>query len=109
MDLLESVAILGGTLLAVITLAAIVAAQWRNLPEGPVPLYEMLRRQGERAASMAIASGSRDFAVAVGRCVGCTARAECRGWLDSLRGEGFEKFCANAGYVSLMRGLAERG
>ena len=107
MDMLESVAVLSGTLLVLIGLAAIIAAQWRNLPDGPVPLYEMLRRQSDRAAGMAIASGSRDFAFAIRRCVGCAARSECRAWLDSGRREGFEKFCANADYVSLMRGLAK--
>ena len=105
----ETISILGGTLLAVIAVAAIVAAQWREIPSGPVPLYEMLRRQGDRAAVMALASGSRDFAIAMRRCVGCTARAECRAWLDSGRDEGFDKFCANADYVSLMRGLAKGG
>ena len=69
----------------------------------------MLRRQSDRAASIAIASGSRDFAVAVSRCVGCAARSECRAWLDSGRDEGYGKFCINAGYVSLMRGLAKGG
>ena len=107
MDFLESVAILGGALLAVITVAAVVAAEWRNIPEGPVPLYEMLRRQGDDAAGLALASGSRDFAVALKRCVGCSAREECRSWLDSGRREGFDRFCPNAGYVSAMSGLAK--
>ena len=107
MDFLETLAILGGTLLAVIAVAAVVAAQWRNLPEGPVPLYEMLRRQSNEAAGLALASGSRDFAVALKRCVGCSAREECRSWLDSGRREGFDKFCANASYVSAMSGLTK--
>lgn len=102
----ETVSILGGTLVAVIAVAAIVAAQWREIPPGPVPLYEMLRRQSDRAAVMAIASGSRDFASAVRQCVGCAARAECRAWLDSGNRAGFEDFCANAAYVSRMRSLA---
>lgn len=107
MDLLESVAILGGTVLAVGAIAAIVAAHWRELPRGPLPLYEMLRKQSDRAAGMALASGSRDFAVAVRQCLACNAKRECRSWLESDSREGFDRFCANAAYVQNMRSLAK--
>ena len=107
MTLLESVAVLAGTFLAVTIIGAVVLAQWRGVPAGPLPLYEMLRRQNPRAATMAVASGSRDFALAVRQCVTCSARTQCRGWLDSGKREGFDEFCKNAGYVSRMRAIAE--
>ena len=107
MSFIESVAILGGTFLVVFTIGAVIMAQWRGIPAGPLPLYEMLVRQDPRAATKALASGSRDFAVAVRQCVGCSARAQCRAWLDSGSRDGFDEFCANAGYVARMRALSE--
>ena len=107
MSLIESIAILGGTFLLVFLVGAVVMAQWRGLPAGPLPLYEILVRQSPRAAGMALASGGRDFALAVRQCVTCKARTQCRAWLDSGRRDGFEEFCANEGYVSRMRTLAE--
>ena len=107
MSFIESIAILGGTFLLVVLIGAVVMVQWRGLPAGPLPLYEMLVRQSPRAAGMAIASGNRDFALAVRQCVTCSARTQCRAWLDSGRSDGFDEFCANAGYVARMRSLAE--
>ena len=107
MSYLESIAVLGGITLVVILVVAVVMAQWHGAAAGPLPLYEMLRRQNPRAATMAIASGSRDFAIAVRQCVTCTARTQCRAWLDSGEREGFDAFCGNSGYLSRMRSLAE--
>jgi hypothetical protein len=107
MNFIESVAILGGTFLVVLVIGAVVMAEWRGLPSGPLPLYEMLVRQSPRAASMALASGSRDFALAVRQCVTCDARNPCRVWLASGKRDGFDGFCANSGYVTRMRLLAE--
>lgn len=101
------IAILSGTFFLVILIGAVVMTEWRGLPAGPLPLYEMLARQSPRAASLAIASGSRDFALAVRQCVTCEQRARCRAWLDSGKQEGFEEFCANAGYVSRMHSLTK--
>ena len=84
MSLLESVAILAGTFLAMTIIGAVVLAQWRGVPAGPLPLYEMLRRQNPRSA-----------------------RTQCREWLDSGKREGFDEFCENAAYVSRMRAIAE--
>ena len=107
MSPLESAAVLGGTFLIVAIIGAILMSQWRAIAEGPLPLYEMLLRQNSRAADMAIASGGRDFALAVRRCVSCSARTQCRGWLESGKRDGFEEFCSNAGYISRMRFLAK--
>ena len=107
MSFIESIAVLGGTFFLVILIGAVVMAEWRGLPAGPLPLYEMLVRQSPRAAGMALASGSRDFALAVRQCVTCKARTQCRTWLDLGKRDGFDEFCANAGYVSRMRSLAE--
>lgn len=105
MDLLESVAFLGGAVFAVIVVAAIVMALWNRVADSPVLLYTMLRRQGDDVARLATTTGGRDFALAVNRCVRCSATARCRAFLDSGRRDGFEAFCGNANYVSNMRGI----
>lgn len=107
MSFLETVAVLSGIILTLAVVGAVVLTQWRGLEGGPVPLYDMLRRQDPRAATMAVASGSRDFALAVRRCVACDAGTRCREWLDSGSRTGFEAFCRNAGYVSRQRDLAK--
>ena len=106
MSFLELVAVLAGTFLIVLVISAIVLTQWRGMRDAPVPLYEVLRRQDPRAATMAVASGSRDFALAVRQCVACDAKTRCLARLDSGDRGGFEAFCPNAGYVSRMHGLA---
>jgi len=106
MDFLETVAFLGAGVVCAIALAAVFLAMWRGAgSDRPVLLYALLRRQGDDIARVATASGSRDFAVAVTKCVHCPATVRCRAWLDSGKRQGFEAFCANAGYVSRLRGL----
>ena len=104
MDLLESLAFSVG-LLGLIALGAVAIGLWRGTPDGQVLLYEMLARQGGDVARTALASGSRDFAVAVKQCLSCPATVRCRAWLDSGKRQGFEAFCANTGYVASLRDL----
>jgi hypothetical protein len=104
MDLLESLALSFG-LLGLIALSILAMGRWRSAPGGWVLLHEMLARQGDDVAHIATASGSRDFAVAVNQCLCCNSVARCRAWLDSGKREGFEAFCANAGYVSRLSAL----
>jgi hypothetical protein len=107
---MEMVAFLGAAVLCGIVLAAIVLALWQGAGnDAPVLLYPMLRSQGEEVARMATASGSRNFALAVKQCLRCQSTARCRAWLDSGNREGFDQFCANAGYVSRLRSLAAIG
>ena len=104
MDLLQSLAFSVG-LLGLIALGAVAIGLWRVASDGRVLLYEMLARQGDDVARTALASGSRDFAVAVTQCLACPASGRCRSWLDSGSKLGFEAFCPNAGYVSRIRSL----
>jgi hypothetical protein len=106
MDFLETVAFLGASLVGLIALGATFLALWRGAPNAPVFLHAMLSRQGADVARIATASGSREFAIAVNRCLCCNSAARCRAWLDSGKQQGFEAFCANAGYVSRLRALA---
>lgn len=100
------VAFLGAAVVGGIALVAIVLALWQGAnPDVPVLLYPMLRRQSEEAARIATGSGSRSFATAVKQCVQCQCTTRCRVWLDSGKRQGFEAFCANAGYVSRVQGL----
>jgi hypothetical protein len=101
MDLLQSLAISVG-LLGLIALGAIAIGLRRGKPDGRVLLYEMLARQGGDVAHAALAAGNREFAVAVKQCLACPATGSCRAWLDSGKRQGFEAFCANAGYVARL-------
>ena len=104
MDLLAPLAFSIG-LLGLIALGAVAIGFWRVAPDGQVLLYEMLARQGGKVARTALASGNRDFAVAVKQCLACPATVRCNAWLDSGSKQGFEAFCPNAGYVSRIRSL----
>jgi len=108
MDFMETVAYLGAAVVFAIALAAIFLAYWRRAEayDAPVLLYPMLRRQGRDVARLAVASGGRDFALAVHRCLRCGATARCGEWLESGDRDGFDSFCANAGYVSHVSRLA---
>ena len=80
---------------------------WRMDDGGPSLLLErMLRRQSDAAATHALGSESRQFAVAVRRCLSCNQAAQCHAWLASGAKQGYETFCPNAGYVERMKELA---
>jgi hypothetical protein len=107
MDMIYTVTFFGSIALGLIVLAAIALSFLSGAgPGAPVLLYDMLRHQGDGVARLAIASGSRGFELAVRECLHCSNTAQCKAWLDSRRREGFEAFCANAGYVSRMRNVA---
>ena len=105
MEFMQMVAFLGIGFVGLIALGVTFLALWRGASERPVLLYAMLRRQGDDVARVATGSGSSDFALAVNQCLCCNAAARCRAWLDSGKRQGFEAFCANAGYVSRLRAL----
>ena len=65
----------------------------------PVLLERVLRRQADAVAHQALASGGREFAVAVRRCVDCGEAAQCRAWLASGARDGYQSFCPNAEYI----------
>jgi hypothetical protein len=104
------------SLIAVMASAAIVggfvayflAMLWRRGWDAATPLLlgEMLYRQGHAVACAALAPGAHNFAIAVRRCVGCQEVARCRTWLDSGERDGYQAFCPNAGYVTLMKQIA---
>ena len=71
----------------------------------PLLLDQALRRQSNEAAYRAIASGNRDFAVAVQRCLACNEAAQCRAWLHSGADDGYQSFCPNAGFIHRMKVL----
>ena len=107
MDLLTVLAAYGGGVLALFILGAAFLALWRLDDGRPSLLLErMLRRQSDAAATHALGSGSRQFAVAVRRCLSCHQAAQCHAWLASGAKQGYETFCPNAGYVERMKKLA---
>ena len=104
MDILPILAAYGTAALTVVILVAGLLAAWHG-SGGSVLIEKVLRRQSDGAACRALASGSRDFAVAVQRCLSCTQGAQCRAWLASGAREGYETFCPNARYVRGMKEL----
>lgn len=107
MDLLSSMAV-SLTLLALLIGAGVLLTLWKQGfgDSSPVLLERMLRRQGDKVARLALASGDRSFAIAVRQCTRCQQAAQCRAWLTSGAREGFEMFCPNARYVQHMKVLA---
>ena len=100
MDLLTMLAAYGAAALVVLILAVVMVALWRgDAGVATVLLEGVLRRQSDAAARNALASGNRDFAMAVQRCLACNQAAQCRAWLASGARDGYETFCPNAGYV----------
>lgn len=106
MELLQSIAATAAVLL--ILGACVVVMLWNGgtAGAGAVLLEQMLRRQGDEVARVAIASGDRNFALAVGQCTRCNEAAQCRAWLQSGASDGYQTFCPNAGYVRRMKLLA---
>jgi len=95
---------MGGTVLLLIVIGTVVAALWlRGTEGGSLLLEQVLRRQSDDVAGRALASGSRDFALAVQRCLACTQAAECRAWLGSGARQGYESFCPNTGYIARLK------
>jgi hypothetical protein len=75
--------------------------------DSPIYLYEMLRRQGDAVARLALASGGRDFRLAVSECVDCSAKPQCAAWLEAGKRDSFADFCPNAGYVQRITAIAK--
>jgi hypothetical protein len=106
MDPLTLLAAYGGGVLALFILGAALLALWRMDDGQPLLLERVLRRQSDAAATNALGSGSRQFAVAVQRCLSCNEAAQCHAWLASGAKQGYETFCPNAGYVERIKQLA---
>jgi len=107
MEVLPSIALIGAGLLALFIGAYLIVTLWKQgVDASPVLLEQVLRRQGDGVARIALASGDRRLAVAVGQCTRCREAAQCRAWLHSGAREGYQTFCPNAGYVQRMKALA---
>jgi len=108
MNFLVSVAFASTIVMAMMASVAIIFILWRQGAgdERPVLIDRLLRRQGERVASRAIAVGGRAFAVAVKQCVECQEAAQCRAWLSSGAIDGYESFCPNAGFIERVKRLS---
>ena len=108
MELLSLIAAMGASLLALFIGACIVVILWNQGfgDSTAVLLEQMLRRQGDDVARLALASGDRGFAVALRQCTRCSQTAQCRAWLYSDAREGYDTFCPNAAYVHRMKVLA---
>ena len=107
MDFLASVAIASAVAIASFIAVCVVLA-WRHGlgDERPVLIEDMLRRQGERVAYLALAAGGHDFAVAVRQCIQCKQAGRCSAWLATGAVDGFESFCPNAGFIQRTKRIS---
>jgi hypothetical protein len=107
MEFAISVAIASAIVLALLISGGIVFALWQQRAgeEDPVLLDGVLRRMGDGVAHRVLATGGRDFAVAVNQCVECRQAAQCRTWLASGATDGYECFCPNAGFIQRAKRL----
>src|ERR1051325_861926 len=95
---------MAGSVLVIGIIVAVILALWANAAEpGPLFLERVLRRQGDDIAQRALAAGSRDFAIAVQRCLPCAEAAQCRAWLSSPARDGYQSFCPNAGFIERQK------
>lgn len=106
MSLLMVIAAYATAGIAALIAGTMLLRLWDGVDHRALLLEKVLRRQSDAAATLALASGSRDFARAVRRCVACRQTAQCRAWLASGAREGYESFCPNARYVRRMEELA---
>src|SRR4051812_47513692 len=108
MDFLTTIAFTGAALIGVFLAVCVLLAALHgaSAEARPVLLAEMLRRQGNDVARLALSTGGPGFANAVRQCLDCKASARCNAWLDSGARASYDAFCPNAGYVSRMRDLA---
>ena len=104
MELLALVAAISGTAFGIlIVVVALLALFARDDGARPLLLGLALQRQGVGVAHRALSSGSREFAVAVQRCLACSEAARCRAWLASGAGDGYPAFCPNGPYIERMK------
>ena len=104
MELLASIAAISSGLLVLFIAALVILAVFgRGGDSKPLLLDQALRRQSDDVAYRGIASGGRDFAMAVERCLACNEAAQCRAWLASSAREGYQHFCPNAGFIDRMK------
>ena len=101
---LEWVTLLGASALAALIVLVVAVGLFHAWGEEKEILFgELLSRQGAAVLRAAYVPGTREFALAVRRCVNCAAQARCRSWLESGAAEGYEAFCPNTGYVARLK------
>lgn len=102
--LLESIALLGATALALGIIALAALGLWRALcDERPLLLTELLAFEGIDVAAQARGAGARQFALAARKCMECEAREACESWLAGRHSGRYEAFCPNAGYLGHLK------
>jgi hypothetical protein len=103
--LLEWIAFFGATALALGIAAIAALGLWRAMSdERPLLLSELLALEGVDMGERVQGAGARQFAVAARACMQCSARERCENALSRRRGEGYQAFCPNAGYIARMKG-----
>lgn len=102
---LETLAVFAPLVALFAPLTALAAVIWRRGldDERPLPLAEMLVRQGVAADGVWTPGAARQLAVAARRCAACGATNACREWLDAGRRGGYEEFCANAELIERLK------
>lgn len=102
--LLESLAVLGATALGLGIVALAVLGLWRAMTdERPLLLSRLLVFEGIEMSEHLTGAGTRQFALAARKCMQCSAREQCEGWLAGRSADGYESFCPNAGYIARLK------
>jgi hypothetical protein len=102
--LLESIAVLGATALALGIAAIAALGLWRAMnDERPLLLSDLLAFEAIDMGEHATDAGVRQFALAAKICMQCDARDRCEAWLAGREPGGYEAFCPNAEYIERLR------
>ena len=102
--LLQSIAVLGATALALGIVALALLGMWRAMAdERPLFLSELLAFEGIDMAERIRGTGARQFALAARKCMQCAERERCESWIARKLPGGYESFCPNTGYIERMK------
>jgi hypothetical protein len=102
--LLELIAILGASALAIFIVAiAIMSGMQAVADNRPTLLSRVLAAQGlDPFQAMAGAEG-REFGLAMRRCTRCSGRERCSAWLSSGARDGYQAFCPNTAFIQSLK------
>ena len=102
--LLQSIAALGATALALGIVALALLGMWRAISdERPLLLSRLLAFEGIDMAERLGDTDARQFALAARKCMFCAERERCESWIARKQPGGYESFCPNTGYIERMK------
>lgn len=102
--LLQSIALLGASALAIGVVALVAFGLWRAMGDArPLFLSELIAFEGIDLDEQVRGAGAHQFALAARKCLQCAERARCESWLARKLPGGYESFCPNAAYIARLK------